>query len=105
MANAFSKIVQKAKNLSGSLSNFLPLSMKSMTANEWLFKVLELPPSWLDVCRQESSFDTTEPSPSLHLFDLLLFFFEDMFNSRIEINPPHVKGGTRKHRAARFTSW
>lgn len=74
--------IQKPKEPSGSFSKFLPLSMKSMTVNELLFKVLQLPPSWLDVCRLESSFDRTEPSPSLPLFNLLLLFFEDMFNSR-----------------------
>lgn len=56
--------------------------MKSMTVNELLFKVLQLPPSWLDVCRLESSFDKPELSPSPPRFGLLLFFFEDMFNRR-----------------------
>lgn len=56
---------------------FLPFSMKSMTANEWLCKLLQPPPSWL-----EESFGAScrrsEPSPSLPFFDLLLFFFEDI---------------------------
>lgn len=59
-------------------SKLSPLSMKSMTVNE-LFNRLQLPPSWLDVCRLESSFSKSELSPSLAFFDLLLFFFEDMF--------------------------
>lgn len=71
--------VQMTKELPGSFSNIAPLSMKSMTVNELLFKLLQLPPSWPDVCRLESSFDRTEPSPSLLRFDLLLFFFEDIF--------------------------
>lgn len=53
-----------------------------MTVNELLFKLLQLPPSWLDVCRSEESFEASfsksELSPSLAFFDLLLFFFEDI---------------------------
>lgn len=79
--------VQMTKELSGSFSNIAPLSIKSMTVNELLFKLLQLPPSWPDVCRLESSFDRTEPSPSLPRFDLLLFFFEDIFT---------VKNGPRE---------
>lgn len=75
------------KELSGSSSNIAPLSIKSMTVNELLFKLLQLPPSWPDVCRLESSFDKTEPSPSLPRLDLLLFFFEDIFT---------VKNGPRE---------
>lgn len=56
--------------------------MKSVTVNELLSKFLQLPPSWLDVCRLEESFEASfswrEVSPSLDFFDLLLFFFEDI---------------------------
>lgn len=97
--------MQKAEELPGSLSKFLPLSMKSMTVNELLFKILLLPSSWLDVCRLESPFDKTEASPSLPFFDLLLFFFEDMFNSR---SLPTWKPGrvnTERHHSLPGESW
>lgn len=81
--------VQMTKELSGSFSSIAPLSIKSMTVNELLFKLLQLPPSWPDVRRQESSLDKTEPSPSLPRFDLLLFFFEDIFT--VKKNGPREK--------------
>lgn len=59
-----------------------------MTVKELLFKLLQLPPSWPDVRRLESSFDKTEPSPSLARLDLLLFFFEDIFTIK---NGPREK--------------
>lgn len=74
------KWVQTTKELSGSWVKIVPLSMKSMTVNE--FRLLQLPPSWPDVCRLESSFIITEPSPSSPLLDLFLFFFEDIFNTK-----------------------
>lgn len=61
-------------------------SMKSMTVKELQFELLQLPPSWPEVCRLESfepSFSTSEPSPSFALFDLLLFFFEDILIVKI----------------------
>lgn len=95
----------KAEELPGSLSKFLPLSMKSMTVNELLFKILLLPSSWLDVCRLESPFDKTEASPSLALFDLLLFFFEDMFNSRSLPTWKPERVNTERHHSLPGESW
>lgn len=58
-------------------------SIKSMTVNELLLRLLPFPPSRAGVCRPEESLETSsfsprEPSPSAVLFDLLLFFFEDI---------------------------
>lgn len=63
----------------------LPFSMKSMTVKE--FTLLQLLPSWLDVCRLEESSEpsvsNSELSPSFAFFDLLLFFFEDILIVKI----------------------
>lgn len=60
--------------------------MKSVTVNVLPLRLLQLPPSWPDVCRSDASFEPSfrksEPSASLDFFALFLFFFEDILTAK-----------------------